>query len=83
MCVKVKVEIRLNGDPARLDSLIRALEPDNIDLPEGMALKIKMSRKQLVISAEGGAGRVPSILNTLDEIISLAKSSLETVGDKI
>lgn len=83
MPIKVKVEIRLNGDPVRLNSLMRALEPDNIDLPEGMTLKIKMSRKQLVISAESGLNRVPSILNTLDEIISLAKSSLETVGDKI
>ncbi|MCL4343742.1 MAG: hypothetical protein JRN26_03235 [Nitrososphaerota archaeon] len=83
MRVKIAVEIRLNGNPAKLDGLKKALEPDNVGIPEGMTLKIKKDDGQLIILTEGNMGRIPSILNTLDEIILLAKSSLETVDDEI
>ncbi|MEM0097395.1 MAG: hypothetical protein QXY52_04710 [Conexivisphaerales archaeon] len=76
------VEIRLNGNPVILDSLVKALEPDNVNLPLNMTLEIKKEKGQLVILSGGYMGMIPSILNTLDEIVSLVKSSLETVDDK-
>jgi hypothetical protein len=83
MCIRVRVEIKLNGDQDMLRSLMVAMEPDNVDLPEGMMIEMKMESGQLVIACEGNRERIPSILNTLDEMISLAKSSLNTIGDKM
>jgi hypothetical protein len=83
MCIRVKVEIKLNGDKDKLRSLMVAMEPDNVNLPEGMMIDMKMDSGQLVITCEGDRERIPSILNTLDEMISLAKSSLNIIGDKM
>ncbi|MGC8557986.1 MAG: KEOPS complex subunit Pcc1 [Nitrososphaeria archaeon] len=83
MCIRVSVEIKLNGDKDKLRSLMVAMEPDNVNLPEGMTIEMKMESGQLIIACEGNIERIPSILNTLDEMISLAKSSLNTIGDKM
>ena len=80
--MRIKVEIKINGDPDQLSSLIRALEPDNVGLPQDIKLEMNMSKGQLNIIAEGDTSRIPTILNTLDEILSLAKSTLEAVEDK-
>ncbi len=81
--MRIKVEIKLNGNSAQLSSLMRALEPDNVGLPEGIKLEIKMTEGQMNITAEGDTSTIPTILNTIDEILSLAKSTLDAVEDKI
>jgi len=80
--MRIKIEIKINGNSAQLSSLIRALEPDNVGLPEDIKLEMNMDKGQLNIIADGDTSRIPTILNTLDEILSLAKSTLDAVEDR-
>ncbi|MGC8568934.1 MAG: KEOPS complex subunit Pcc1 [Nitrososphaeria archaeon] len=70
---KITVDVQLENDERYLKSLMRALEPDNVNFPEGIEMSMKYSNGALVIHAESDERRIMSLLNTLDEVLELAK----------
>ncbi len=70
---KVTVDILLEKDERYLKSLMRALAPDNVNFPEGIAMNMKYSNEALEIHAESDGRRIMSLLNTVDEVLELAK----------
>ncbi len=70
----IKVEINLADSERYLLSLKKALEPDNINFPKGVKMKIEYESGKLKIVSESDRGSLMSMLNALDEVLELAKT---------
>lgn len=78
MRVKISCEIDTHGiDPSLIK---RSLEPDNIDLPEGMTIDIRYSGEKVVLSLECNIDKILTCRSTVDEILMLIDSILKSLG---
>ena len=78
----IKSSMKIHFDSEKeVDTIIDALTPDNIRIPEGLKIDIKAHNKYLVIDiyCENGTR---TFLNTIDELIEhISLSSLVTSND--
>ncbi|HET8848036.1 MAG TPA: hypothetical protein VF248_05055 [Nitrososphaeraceae archaeon] len=65
--IKSSMKIEFNSEK-EIDTMINALTPDNICVPEGLKIDMRSENKCLVIDilCENGSG---TFLNTIDEIL--------------
>ncbi len=73
--IEVEVEMPFSNG-AEAEAAMKALIPDNINFPKGLAMKIFLRGSRLVIELAGKSIPTATILRTLDEIlehISVAK----------
>lgn len=71
---KIEVKIEIEGEKRFLESFKKAIEPDNVNFPEGVSLKVNLEDEKLIISGESSKKAIMSLLNSLDEILELAKA---------
>jgi len=77
MRIKIYCEVGTCGvDPSLIK---RSLEPDNIDLPESMALDIRYSNEKIMISLECSTDKILTCRSTIDEILMLIDSILKSL----
>lgn len=73
----IKSSMKIEFDSKKeIDTMINALTPDNVRIPEGLKINIRAQNKYLIIDIQckNGSG---TFLNTIDELlehISLSKA---------
>lgn len=78
----IKSTMKIEFDSKKeIDTMINALTPDNVCIPDGLKINIRSESKYLIIDlqCENGSG---TYLNTIDELLEhIALSSAVTSND--
>ncbi len=75
------VAIKFRGDDKLLNSIYISLKPDNIRIPDGMAIEFRVEERLLtmkfsIVKEE----MLQSLISTIDEVLSLSEVTINTVG---
>ena len=79
MLPKCQIEIAINNiskDKAKV--IEKALEPDNVNFPQGLSLEIKEKENQLLFSFSS-EGDLKKLISTVDEVLEHVNLSLEVI----
>ena len=78
----IKSTMKIEFDSKKeIDTMIKALTPDNVCIPDGLKINIRSESKYLIIDlqCQNGSG---TYLNTIDELLEhIALSSAVTSND--
>jgi len=75
MIINTKIKL---DDEKLINSVIKALEPDNIDFPENIFMSISHEKNMIIIKIECSYEKILSCRSTLDEILMIIQSILKT-----
>ena len=79
MSLTCKVKITLdNISNEKIDTVQKALEPDNVNFPEGLTLNIEKKDKKLIFNFES-KDNMSKLIGTVDEVLEHVKVSLEVI----
>ena len=79
MSLTCQIQIKLNNmSREKIETIKRALEPDNVDFPENQSLHIQNVGSTLVFNFQG-RGSMGSLIGTVDEILGHIQVSLEVM----
>ena len=79
MSPKCQIEIVINNITEQKAKVIeKALEPDNVNFPEGLNLKIEEKENQLVFRFEN-EGDLRKLISTVDEVLEHVNLSMEVI----
>ena len=79
MSITCKIQVSLNDVPVQKAAAIRrALEPDNVDFPENLALSMENVDNKLVISFEGRRN-MKALIATVDEVLEHVQLALKVM----
>ncbi len=79
MLPKCQIEIVINNiskDKAKV--IEKALEPDNVDFPQGLNMNIKEKKNQLVFYFSN-EGDLKKLISTVDEVLEHVNLSMEVI----
>ena len=79
MLPKCQIEIvidNISKDRARV--IEKALEPDNVNFPQGLSLEIKDKENQLLFSFSS-EGDLKKLISTVDEVLEHVNLSMEVI----
>jgi len=79
MLPKCQIEIAINNiskDKAKV--IEKALEPDNVNFPQGLSLEIKEKEDQLLFSFSS-EGDLKKLISTVDEVLEHVNLSMEVI----
>ena len=79
MLPKCQIEIAINNiskDKAKV--IEKALEPDNVNFPQGLSLEIKEKQNQLLFSFSS-EGDLKKLISTVDEVLEHVNLSMEVI----
>lgn len=78
MIIRIEVEI----NPGNLDPgiVIKALEPDNIDVPSGVAINMERRGGSVLIAIVCVEDKILTCRSTADEILMLISSAIKSVS---
>ncbi len=79
MLPKCQIEIVINNiskDKAKV--IEKALEPDNVDFPQGLSLEINEKENQLVFNFSN-EGDLKKLISTVDEVLEHVNLSMEII----
>ena len=80
MSLECKVQVFLkNLTPQKLDSIRKALAPDNINFPENLSMEIKDVNNSLVFTFQS-KGNIRTLISTIDEVLEHAQVVLRVTG---
>ena len=74
---KVKITID-NISNEKIDTVQKAIEPDNVDFPEGLSLNIEKNDNKLILNFES-KDSMNKLIGTVDEVLEHVKVSLEVI----
>ncbi len=79
MSQNCKVEIIIdNISDEKAKVVKKSLEPDNIDFPDGLSLKVEKIDNKLVFSFSN-SGNMGKLISTIDEVLEHANLALEVI----
>ena len=79
MSLICKVKITLdNISDEKIDTVQKALEPDNVDFPEGLTLNTEKTDNKLIFNFES-KDNMNKLIGTVDEVLEHVKVSLEVI----
>ena len=79
MSQNCKVEIIIdNISDEKAKVVKKSLEPDNIDFPDGLSLKVEKIDNKLVFSFSN-SGNMGKLVSTIDEVLEHANLALEVI----
>ena len=79
MSQKCKVRINLNEIPSKkVSSIKKALEPDNINFPNGLSLDIEEKGNCLILNFQN-EGDMKKLISTIDEVLEHTSIALEVI----
>ena len=77
MSLICKVKITLdNISDEKIDTVQKALEPDNVNFPEGLTLNTEKTDNKLIFNFES-KDNMNKLIGTVDEVLEHVKVSLE------
>ena len=62
----------------KIDTVQKALEPDNVDFPEGLTLNTEKTDNKLIFNFES-KDNMNKLIGTVDEVLEHVKVSLEVI----
>ena len=81
MSLQCRVQIILNNlTPQTINSIRKALEPDNVDFPENLSFEIENVDNSLVFTFQG-KGNIRSLISTIDEVLEQTQVVLRVTTD--
>ena len=79
MLVTCQVQISLNNiSKEKADTVKKALEPDNVDFPEGLSLYVENIDNKLVFNFESKKN-MKHLIGTVDEILEHVQVALKVI----
>ena len=79
MLPKCQIEIVINNISKEKAKVIeKALEPDNVDFPQGLSLEINEKENQLVFNFSN-EGDLIKLISTVDEVLEHVNLSMEII----
>ena len=79
MSQNCKVEIIINNISDEKAKVVKkSLEPDNIDFPDGLLMKVEKIDNKLVFSFSN-SGNMRKLISTIDEVLEHANLALEVI----
>ena len=79
MSLTCKVQIILeNISNEKANTVQKALEPDNVNFPEGLSLEIEKIDNKLIFNFES-KNNMNKLIGTVDEVLEHVKVSLEVI----
>jgi len=79
MLPKCQIEIVINNISKNKAKVIeKALEPDNVDFPQGLSLNIREEKNQLVFNFSN-EGDLRKLISTVDEVLEHVNLSMEVI----
>ncbi len=76
--LEIETEIELFNEKLA-ETILRSLEPDNIDIPQGVLLNIEVRDRRIIISITCSHERLLSCRSTLDEIFTLINDIIDSI----
>ncbi|GFN39943.1 MAG: KEOPS complex subunit Pcc1 [Nitrosopumilaceae archaeon] len=79
MSLAVKVQVALNNiTPKKANAIKKALEPDNIDFPTNLSLRIENVDNSLVFYFQN-KGNLQKLISTVDEVLEHVQVALKVI----
>ena len=79
MSQNCKVEIIINNiSDEKAKAIKKSLEPDNIDFPNGLFMKVEKIDNKLVFNFTNN-GNMKKLISTIDEVLEHANLALEVI----
>ena len=79
MLPKCQIEIAINNISKEKAKVIeKALEPDNVDFPQGLSLTINEKKNQLIFCFLN-EGNLRKLISTVDEVLEHVNLSMEVI----
>ena len=79
MSLTCQVEIVLNNiSKKKAETVKKALEPDNVNFPQGLSLTINEKKNQLVFYFSN-EGDIRKLISTVDEVLEHVNLSMEVI----
>ena len=79
MSQNCKVEITINNiSDEKAKAVEKSLEPDNINFPDGLSMKVEKIDNKLVFSFSNN-GNMSKLITTIDEVLEHANLALEVI----
>ncbi len=79
MSLRCKVQVNLNNlSKEKAESIKKALEPDNVDFPENLTLKVENIDNKLVFNFQS-QGNMKKLIATVDEVLEHIQLALKVI----
>ena len=79
MSVNCKLQILINNiSEEKATAVEKALEPDNVNFPTGLSLKVEKIGNKLVFNFQNN-GNMKKLISTVDEVLEHVHVSLEVM----
>jgi len=79
MSLRCKVQVKLNNlSKEKAESIKKALEPDNVDFPENLTLKVENVDNKLVLIFQS-QGNMKKLIATVDEVLEHVQIALKVI----
>ena len=79
MSLNCKLQISINNiSEEKAKAVKKALEPDNINFPKGLSLKVEKIDNKLVFNFQNN-GNMKKLISTVDEVLEHVHVSLEVM----
>ncbi len=79
MSLRCKVQVNLNNlSKEKAESIKKALEPDNVDFPENLTLKVENVDNKLVLIFKS-QGNMKKLIATVDEVLEHVQIALKVI----
>lgn len=79
MSLKCQVQVSLNNiSKEKADAIKKALEPDNVNFPKNLTLKIENIDNKLVFNFQG-QDNMKTLIATIDEVLEHVQLSLNVI----
>ena len=79
MSVNCKLQILINNiSEEKAPAVEKALEPDNVNFPTGLSLKVEKIDNKLVFNFQNN-GNMKKLISTVDEVLEHVHVSLEVM----
>ena len=79
MSLTCKVQVVLNNIPKqKADSIRKALEPDNVNFPKNLSLKMENVDNKLIFNFQG-QDNMKTLIATIDEVLEHVQMVLEVI----
>jgi hypothetical protein len=77
--METKIQIRINEiSQKKADAIKNALEPDNVDFPEGLSFDIENLDNALVFNFHS-TGNMKKLTSTIDEVLAHVQMALKVI----
>lgn len=76
----LRISLTIHAGAGAAEALARALQPDNIEIPEGVEIGVEALESSVEVVINCAPQKILTCRSTADEILSLADSVIKSLG---